>query len=77
MQKHEDRPQLWTHALAIYGSEKIAFNLRTSRFRPHVQTLSGTLVLNVYAYIQKLPNVTGDDIPELDAHLAQARMRMT
>ncbi len=42
----------------------------------HVQTLSGTLVLNVYAYIQKLPNVTGDDIPELDAHLAQARMRM-
>jgi hypothetical protein len=33
--------------------------------------------LNVSAYIQKLPNVTGDDISELDAHLAHAPMRLT
>ena len=33
--------------------------------------------MNVYAYIKKLPNVTGDDIATLDAHLAQARMRLT
>jgi len=33
--------------------------------------LFGTPVLNVSAYIQKLPNnVTGDDISKLDAHLA-------
>ncbi len=39
--------------------------------------LYGTLVLNVSAYIQKLPNVTCDDIPELDAHLAYTPMRLT
>jgi hypothetical protein len=78
MQKHEDRHQLWTHALAILCSDKVAFNMRTSRFRlDDVPTLSGTLVLNVFAYIQKLPNVTGDDIATLDAHLAQAPMRLT
>jgi len=33
--------------------------------------------MNVSAYIQKLPNVTGDDIATLDAHLAQAPMRLT
>jgi hypothetical protein len=31
--------------------------------------------LNVSANIQKLPNATGNDISELDAHLAQAPMR--
>jgi hypothetical protein len=80
MQKHEDRHQLWAHALAIYGSDKFAFNLRTSRFRPSVHTLSRTHrthVMNVSAYIQKLPNVTGDDMSALDAHLAQAPMRLT
>ena len=32
--------------------------------------------MHVSAYIQKLPNVTGDDILALDAHLAQAPMRL-
>jgi len=27
MQKHEDRHQLWTHDLAIYGSSKFAFSM--------------------------------------------------
>jgi len=76
MQTHEDRHQLWTHALAIYDSSRFAFNLRTSKSRPYVPTLSRTPVLNVFAYIQKLPNVTGDDIPALDAHLSQAPMRL-
>ena len=71
MQKHEDRHQLWAHALAISGSDKVASSLRTSRFRPHIPTLFGTHVMNVSAYIQKLPyDVTGDDIAALDAHLA-------
>jgi hypothetical protein len=33
--------------------------------------------LNVSAYIEKLPYVIGDDIAALDAHLAQAPMRLT
>jgi hypothetical protein len=77
MQMYEDRHQLWAHSLAIYGSDKVAFLLRASRFRPGVPTLSGTPVMNVFAYIQKLPNVNGEDIAALDAHLAQAPMRLT
>jgi len=76
MQKHEDRHQLWAHALAIYGSDKVAFNLRTSRFR-RGPVLSGTPVLIFSAYVQKLPNITGDDVTSLDAHLAHAHMRRT
>jgi hypothetical protein len=59
MQKYEDKHQLWAHALAIYGSDKGAFLLRASRFRPVIPTLSGTPAMNVFAYIQKLPNVNG------------------
>jgi hypothetical protein len=70
MQKHEDRHQLWAHALAIYGSDKVASSLRISRFRPHIPTLSVTPVMNASAYINKLPNVTGYEIAALDAHLA-------
>jgi hypothetical protein len=77
MPKHEDRHQLWAHALAIYGSDKFAFSLRISRFRPCVPILARTPVMNVSAYIQKLHNVTGDDISALNAHLAQAPMRPT
>ncbi len=77
MQKHEDKHQLWAQALAIYGLDKVAFNLRASRFRPDVLTISGTPIMNVSAYIQKLPNVNGEDIATLDAHLAQAPMRLT
>ena len=36
-----------------------------------------TPTLNVSTYIQKLPNVIGDDISKLDAHLAQAPIRLT
>ena len=77
MQKHDDQHKQWVHALAIHDSSAFAINVRTSRSRPHVPMLSGTPVLNVSAYIQKLPNVTGDVISELDAHLAQAPMRLT
>ena len=70
MQKNDDQHKLWVHALAIYGSSAFAINLRASRSRPNVLMLSGTPVLNVFAYVQKLPNVNGDDISELDAHLA-------
>jgi len=69
MQKHDNQHKLWAHALAIYGSSAFAFTLRTSRSRLVVPMLYGTPVLNVFAYIQKLPNVTGDDMLELDAHL--------
>ena len=77
MQKHDDRHNLWAHALGIYGSSKMAFHLQTSRLRPDVPKLSWTPVLNVSAYVQKLPNVTSDDITQLDAHLAQALLRLT
>jgi len=77
MQKHDDRHKLWARALAIYGSFKMSFHMQTSRFIPDVSTLSRTPALDVSAYIQKLPNVNGDNISELDAHLAQALMRLT
>ena len=69
MQKHEDRHQLWANALAIYGLDKVAFNLKASRFRPCVPTLSGTPVMNVSVYIQKLPNVNGEDICKVLVYL--------
>ncbi len=77
MQNHNDRHRLWTHALAIYGSFKMAFSLRTSIGRADVPRLIGTPVIIVSAYIQKFPNVTGVDISKLDAPLVQAPMRMT
>ena len=77
MQKHDDRHNMWSHALAIYVFLKMAFYLQTSRFRPNVSKLSETPVLNVSAYVQKLPYVTGNDISELNAHLAHAPMRLT
>ena len=70
MQKHDDQHKLWAYALAIYGSSAFAINMRTSISRPHVPMLFGTPVLYVSAYIQKLPNVTSDDISKLDAYLA-------
>jgi len=50
---------------------------KTSILRPHVPTLSGTPIFYVSAYIQKLPNVTSNDIAELDAYLSQAPIRLT
>jgi hypothetical protein len=55
----------------------VAFNLRTLRLRPNIPKLYGTPVLHVSPYIQKLPNVTGNDISKLDAHLDHAPMRLT
>ncbi len=66
MQKYEDRHQVWTHALVVRGSDKVAFNLRSSILKPG-SVLSGTLVLNVSAYFHMLPNINGDDIAALDA----------
>ena len=43
----------------------------------NARMLYRTPVLNVFKYIQKLPNVTSDDIPELDTHLAHASMQLT
>ena len=77
MQKHDDQHKLLAHALAIYDSSAFAFILKTSRSRLDVPILSGTPILNVSAYIPKLPNVTCDDVSELDAHLAPAPMRLT
>ena len=54
MQKHDDQHKLWAHALAIYGSSAYGINLKTSRSRPDIPSLSGTPVLNVFAYAQKL-----------------------
>jgi hypothetical protein len=52
----------------------MVFNPKNSNLRHDLPKLYGTPVLNCYAYIQKLPNVTGDDISKLDAHLAQTPM---
>ncbi len=55
----------------------MAFYLKTSNVRADVPKLSGTTVLNVFACIQKLPNLTNEDISKHDAHLAPAPMRQT
>ena len=78
MHKHDDQHKLWALALAIYGYSAFTINIRTSRSRLDVPRLSGTPVLNVSAYVQKLPNVIiSDDISELDAHLARAPLGLT
>ena len=77
IQMHDNRHKLWARALAIYGSSKLAFNMKTSTRRPDVPKVSGSHVLNVTAYGQKLPNVIGDDTSEVDVHLALAPMRLT
>jgi len=77
MQKHVDQHKPWARALAIYGSFQLAFSLKTSNRRLDILKLSGTSILNVSAYIQKIPNVIGDDISELDTHLAHVPMRLT
>ena len=60
MQKHDDQHKLWAHAFSIYGSSAFAFGLKTCISILDVPRLSGTPVLNISAYVQKLPNVTGD-----------------
>jgi hypothetical protein len=61
----------------MYGFSVVAINLRSSRNIPNVPMLCGTPVMHVSANVQKLPNITGKDISELDAHLAQTHMRLT
>jgi len=77
MQKHNDQHKFWAHALAINGYSAFAINVWTSRSKLDVPRLSGTPVLNIFAYIQKLPHVIGDDMSRLDAYLAHAPMRLT
>jgi hypothetical protein len=62
MQMHDYQHILWAHTLAIYGSCEMTFNLKTSNNRADDPKLYRTPVVNISAYIQKLPNVTGDDI---------------
>jgi len=67
------------HGLANYKSSNLPGSLKASiSLYPIVLCcLDHAPVTNISAYIQKLPDVTGDDIPELDAHLAQSSMRLT
>ena len=58
LKKQDDQHKLWAYVLVIYGSSAFAFSLKTSRSRPDVPGLSGTPVLNVSAYVQKLSNIT-------------------
>jgi hypothetical protein len=77
MQKHDDQHKLWSRALAIYGASNPILSLRVSNRIRDVSRLSlAPVTNNVSAYIQKLLNVTCDKLYELDAHLAQAPMKI-
>jgi hypothetical protein len=77
LQKHDDQHEMWAHALAIYSSTQFSMMLAASQRRPNVPKLTGAPVVNVSNYIQKLPNVYGDNLTELDSHLAQAPIKLT
>ena len=77
MQKHDDQHKMWAHALAIYRSTQFCMTLVASQRRPNVPKLTGAPVLSVSNYIPKLPNVNGDNLTELDSHLAQAPIKLT
>jgi hypothetical protein len=77
MQKHDDQHKMWAHALDIYSSSQFSFSLAASLSRPHVPILTGASVVNVSNYVQKLPNVNGDNLTELDSHSAQAPIKLT
>ena len=66
-----------THALAIYSSTQFSMMLVASQRRPNVPKLIGAPVVSVSNYIQKLPYVNGDNLTELDSHLAQAPIKLT
>jgi hypothetical protein len=42
-----------------------------------VPKLTGAPVVGISNYIQKLPNVNGYNLTELDSHLAQAPIKLT
>jgi hypothetical protein len=51
--------------------------LAASQRRPNLPKLTGAPVVSVSNYIQKLPNVNGDNLTELDSHLAQTPIELT
>jgi hypothetical protein len=77
MHKHEDQHKMWAHALAIYISTQFSVLLAASQRRPNVPRLKEAPVVGISNYIQKLPNVNGDNLNELDSHLAQAPIKFT
>jgi len=70
MQKHDDPHKMWAHALAISRSTQFFMMLASSQRRPNVPKLIGAPVASVSNYIPKLPNANGDNLTELDSHLA-------
>jgi hypothetical protein len=60
----------------MYSSTQFSFSQVASQRRPNVPKLKGTPVVSVSNYIQKLPNVNGDNLPELDSHLAHAPIKL-
>jgi hypothetical protein len=68
---------MWAHDLAIYSYPQVSFNLVAFERQPHVPKLSGAYAINVSNYIQKLPNVNGNDFSKLDSHLALAPINLT
>ena len=68
MQEHDDQHKMWAQASAIYSSTQFSISLAASQRRPHVPKLTGTSVVNVSNYIQKLSNVNGGNLTELDSH---------
>ena len=77
MQKHDDQHKLRSHPLDIHGSSNLELSLKVYSRTPDIPKLFWAPVTNVSTYIQKSPNVIGDSIPELDAHVAQAPMKLT
>jgi hypothetical protein len=77
MQKHDDQHKMWAHALAIYSSTQFSVLLAAFQRRPNVPKLTETPIVGISNYIQKLPNVNGDILNELESHLAQAPIKLT
>ncbi len=77
MQKHDDQHKMWAHALAIYCSTRFSVLLAASQRRPNVPRLTWAPIVGISNYIQKLPNVNGDNSNELDYHMAQAPIKLT
>jgi hypothetical protein len=76
MQKHDDQHKIWAHAVAIYSSTQSSMMLAASQRRPNVPKLTYAPVVGIFNYIQKLPNVNGDNLTELDSHLSQAPIKL-
>ena len=75
MQKY-DQHKMWAHALAIYSSTQFSMMLAASQRRPNVPKITRAPVVSVSNYIQKLPNVNGDILTELDSHLAKVPIKL-